>query len=164
MLFGILCHHYDRKWSEHVVELKFKCTHINLVCRRVKSDKRPYLETFFHWNEESKSSICLINQLFGISDDTLTIRPVNKTFTFMFTLVSIYACKQSLKYDSFWIVLPPLTWFDGHQYPNYPNMLRIGNHLDYLFRLKSLDSPLMASIYHQSREEPTNTLFNIIIR
>lgn len=57
-----------------------------------------------------------------------------------------------------------LTEFDDHQYLGCRNMLRIGKHLDYLFQLKCLDSPLMASIYHQSREEPSNTLFNIIIR
>lgn len=42
-------------------------------------------------------------------------------------------------------------------------MSRTGKHLDYLFRLKCLDSPSMVTIYRQSHGEPLKTLFDIII-
>lgn len=35
-----------------------------------------YLETFFHWHKESKSTVRLVNKLFVIGNNTLTIRSV----------------------------------------------------------------------------------------
>lgn len=44
-----------------------------------------------------------------------------------------------------------LTEGDSHQCPGYPSAKGIGKHPDYLVRSKTMDSPLMESVYHQLR-------------
>lgn len=125
-----------------------------------KFEVKPYLKTFFHWHKESKTTVRLVNKLFVILNNTLTIRSVNNIRT---KHISILHRANWTNYI-YWTPVFIFTEFYVHQCPNCPSRLKIENHPGCLIQMLLMELSIVVSVYHQSHATPIyNTQKNSLL-